>query len=263
MELKGEGLQVSFGERVLFYGIDFCFSGGELIFLLGKNGAGKTTFLRTLLGMQRPEKGQIFYDGAGLAQMKPLLRSRRMAYMPQKQSGAEEGTVEDYVLLGLTPYLSYFGVPGKKERQRAHQVLEEFQLSHLKHRSVKSLSGGERQLVNFAKAHIQNADWLLLDEPLAGLDFVRQHLFLQQLKDYQRRVEKSILMTAHDPNMALRYGDRILLLHEGRLLTAAVRTEADFAGHLLQVLNAAYGNHLQLIEKEGQSFFDWKEEPYA
>ena len=124
-------------------------------------------------------------------------------------------TVEEYVLLGAVPYLSFGAVPGRGWRARVAAVLSEMELSALAGCGMGEISGGERQRAALAQVLLTQAPFLLLDEPTAHLDVRRQHEFLQRLRGLSAQQGKGILVSVHDPNLALRYAERVAVLSKG------------------------------------------------
>ena len=263
MKIRVENASVSFGKKEILQGISISLPEKELVMVIGPNGCGKTTFLRLLMGFQKPQSGMVFYNDISLQDHTVLEKSRKMAYMPQNPRRQEDDEVFDYVLLGVTPYLNYFSLPGKEEKEQAEQVLAELGLSEFKNRRMGTLSGGEQQMVNFARARMQNTPWLILDEPMASLDYSRQLEFMHRLVEYEKRYGQGILMSVHDPNFALRYADRVIVMGYGKIEGIVSRRENEFENKLTGILNKSYDGHLQLIEKEDYHFYYWKEETHV
>lgn len=263
MKIRVENASVSIGKKVILKEICISLPEKELVMVIGPNGCGKTTFLRMLMGFQKPESGSVFYDDKALVDHTVLEKSRKMAYMPQNPRRMEDDEVFDYVLLGVTPYLKYFSLPGKEEKGRVKEVLAELGLDGFKNRRMGTLSGGEQQMVDFARARMQNTPWLILDEPMASLDYNRQHEFMHRLVEYEKRYGQGILMSVHDPNFALRYADRVIVMGQGEIHGIVSRREDGFENKLTGILNRSYEGHLQLIEKEDYHFYYWKEETHV
>ena len=180
---------------------------------------------------------------------------KQKAYLHQNHSRTEADAVFDYVLLGVTPYRNYFSLPGKEEKALAELVLAELGLGGFKNRRMGTLSGGEQQMVDFARARMQHTPWLILDEPMASLDYNRQHEFMHRLVEYEKRYGQGILMSVHDPNFALRYADRVIVMGQGMIQGIVSRMEDGFENKLTGLLNRSYEGHLQLIEKDDNYFY--------
>ena len=174
--------------------------------LLGRNGCGKTTLLKTTLGLCTPEQGQILFDGQALGAMKRQQRAQVAAYVPQElQFGALR--VYDAVLAGR---VSRFGIqPGAADRTAAEAALAE--------RNVQTLSGGERQKVAIARALAQEPKLLVFDEPTGNLDVANEQRILRQARRLARTRGMTVLCTLHDLNQAMAYGDRLFLMRDGQV----------------------------------------------
>ena len=195
-----------------------CLRKGELVVLLGPNGAGKTTLLRCILGSCSSSRGEIRFAGRSLATFSLREKARLLAYIPQSYQPVFPYTVLEFVLLGRTPYLGFFSSPGKRDRIRAREILQKLGLESFEGRRVTELSGGERQRVLLARALLQEARILLLDEPTANLDLQHQVKIMTLIRQMTRERGLTVMATLHDPNLALSFADRVLLIKEGRLL---------------------------------------------
>lgn len=190
---------------------------GEVCCLLGPNGTGKTTLMRCILGLLRPTAGEVLIGGSPAGQLSDRELARRVAYVPQQSSSPFQFTALDIAVMGRTPYLPLTAVPGRADREAARAALEQVGIAHLADRSFTSLSGGERQLALFARALVQQADLLVLDEPTAALDYGNAARILSLVTDLGRS-GRTVLMSSHHPDHALGYADRAILLRDGRLL---------------------------------------------
>ncbi len=187
---------------------------GQVGVLLGRNGCGKTTLLRTTLGLCTPERGQVAFDGQALSGMKRRQRSRVAAYVPQDlQFGALR--VYDAVMAGR---VSRFGIqPGAEDRTAVDAALEDMELTALAERNVQQLSGGEKQKVAIARALAQEPRLLVFDEPTGNLDVANEQRILRQARRLARTRNITVLCTLHDLNQAMAYGDRLFLMQGGRI----------------------------------------------
>ena len=187
---------------------------GQVGVLLGRNGCGKTTLLKTTLGLCTPEQGQILFDGQALGAMKRQQRAQVAAYVPQElQFGALR--VYDAVLAGR---VSRFGIqPGAADRTAAEAALADMDLTALAERNVQTLSGGERQKVAIARALAQEPKLLVFDEPTGNLDVANEQRILRQARRLVRTRGMTVLCTLHDLNQAMAYGDRLFLMRDGQV----------------------------------------------
>ena len=158
-------------------------------------------------------------------------------------------------MLGAAPYLKWGEVPGESHRRQAEAALELLGISHLAKRQLDRMSGGERQLAALARALVQNAPLLLLDEPTASLDVKRQQDFLQTLQKAVKSERKAALLSVHDPNLALNYGDGVLVLRNGKI--KLLSASPNFGEQLCQILKPLYGDNFTL---SADGYFYWKTE---
>jgi len=218
MILSGHDLTIGYPDRVVGSGLDVSLKTGEVLALLGPNGGGKTTLLKTLLGLLAPKAGHVKLSSKALSQYSMLERARLLAYVPQVHAGTFAFTVETVVLMGRSAHGNLFSRPSNHDRAVTHAALERFGIAHLSQRAYTMISGGERQLVLLARALAQEPQFIILDEPTASLDFGNQGKVLREIRALAASGH-GVLFTTHDPNHALRAADRALLLRDGTALS--------------------------------------------
>lgn len=224
-DLAVESLSFARGGATVLDGVSFVMAPGEMVALLGPNGAGKTTLLRLVLRLLRPRSGQVLLGGRPIAGMTRRTLATHLAYVPQGHGVAFPYRVRDVVALGrlaggamLAP-----AVPAA-DRAAAEGAMARLAIGHLADRSYAALSGGERQAVLIARALVQGARLLVLDEPETGLDYGQQ----QRLSDLLRQLAAEgygILATTHDPLRAARTFSRAILMREGRIVADGAAAE--------------------------------------
>ena len=214
MILSGHDLTIGYADLTVGRRLDVKLETGEVLALLGPNGGGKTTLLKTLLGLIKPKAGEVRLDGRPLAGVSIRERARKVAYVPQVHIGTFAFTVETVVLMGRTAHGNLFSRPSTHDREVAAAVLERFGIARLSQRPYTMISGGERQLVLLARALAQEPQFIVLDEPTASLDFGNQGKVMAEIKALAASGH-GVLFTTHDPNHALRAADRAYLLRAG------------------------------------------------
>jgi iron complex transport system ATP-binding protein len=214
MSLAGRDLTIGYSDRVVGRGLNVALERGEVLALLGPNGGGKTTLLKTLLGILPPRAGEVAIGGRSLARISIRERARLIAYVPQVHVPTFAFTVESVVLMGRTAHGNLFSRPSTLDRMVTGRMLDRFGIAHLAPRPYTMISGGERQLVLLARALAQEPQFVVLDEPTASLDFGNQGKVMREIRALAA-AGHGILFTTHDPNHALRAADRAYLLRAG------------------------------------------------
>jgi iron complex transport system ATP-binding protein len=231
--LEVHGLSFAYGEQNILNGISFTTYAGDLVALLGPNGVGKSTLFRCILGFLKGYTGSISLAGKDIRQLSALQLARMVAYIPQSSTQVFDYTVLELVLLGVAPRLKLLAVPGKKENDAARSVLSELGIDHLRHRGCGQISGGEYQLVLLARALLQRARILLMDEPTANLDYGNQYRVMERITKLAHR-DFTVILSTHDPNQVLLHANRSLIVQQGRIFAdgapTAVMTEQALSG---------------------------------
>ncbi len=250
--LRLQGVSV-FLEKTVIFDVTFCVYPGHLCVLLGPNGAGKTTLMRALDGLLPLAKGDVFVAGRDMKALSRRELSRRVAYVPQLHQGVFSYSVEDFVVMGRAPHLPLFGSPGKEDREMVHSILDSLNIIHLAKRDYLQLSGGERQLVLLARGLIQEPEILLLDEPTAHLDFSHKYKIMDTVRGLVREKNLCALVSLHDPNLALEFGDQVLVLDEGTVKADLRRNEEGFLRNLEKALQEVFGDGIGIAETGGKA----------
>lgn len=196
--------------------VSFSISSGEMIAFLGKNGAGKTTLLRIIPSFLTPLGGDVLIDGVSVRSMSLQDKAKAIAYIPQFSQTAFAYTVRESVLMGKSPHISLFNKPSKNDERRALEILEELGILALADRPTNKISGGERQLVLIARALMQDAKLLILDEPTSFLDYSNQLLVLEKTYELVKK-GYACLYSTHNPDLALAYSTRVLAMDKGKI----------------------------------------------
>jgi len=223
-------LSVRLGGRQILDNISFSVASGQVVGLIGANGAGKSTALKAVLDIISPDAGRISVDGVATAAMPARDRARKLAYVPQGAPVHWPLTAERLVGLGRTPHLTPWQDLRDEDNQVIRRAMEATDSWHLKDRLANTLSGGERSRVLLARTMAVGAPYLLADEPTASLDPLHQIQVMDIMRAEARR-GVGVLIVLHDLSFALRYCDHLVLLHAGGVLAqgapADVLTDAN------------------------------------
>ena len=203
--------------RTILEDVSFAFDRGECLCLLGPNGTGKTTLLKCLFHEQHPEQGKIMLDGKEIRYMSPRERASRLAYVSQSSRMSFPYSVEEVVLMGRIAHMRLGNAVSKEDRRIAWEMMEKLGIQRMAGENFQILSGGERQMVLIARALTQQADYLILDEPTAALDYCNQVRILDMIRNLSRD-GYGILMTSHFPDHAFLVCNKAVLLKGGHVL---------------------------------------------
>jgi iron complex transport system ATP-binding protein len=203
-------------EQRIIDGISISVKRGEFVGVIGPNGAGKTTLLRLMIGVLPPTEGEILLEGRRLQEIRFRERARRVSYLGQETTTVFPYPVLDILLMGRYPFLGRFRRESESDLEKVRRALAYVGLNGFEERYFNELSGGERQLVLFAKILVQETDLLLLDEPTSNLDIKHQDQFFSMASELSRE-KKAVVAAVHNLNIASQYCTRLILLHRGRV----------------------------------------------
>jgi iron complex transport system ATP-binding protein len=240
------GVGIAYESEVVVSRLDLTISSGEWLALIGPNGAGKTTILRAIARLVAHE-GEISSGGESVASLSGRELARRVAMVMQEPHMPEGMSVSQYVMLGRSPHLTYFGKEGRADHRVVAEILERLSLDRLAARPLDHLSGGERQRAAIARALAQQAPILLVDEPTSSLDVGRQQEVLELIDALRSEQGLTVIAAMHELTLAGQYADRVALLVGGKLVAigapSEVLTEPAIANH--------YHAHVQVLSLNG------------
>ncbi len=229
----------------VLHGIDLALPAGRWTSIVGPNGAGKSTLLRVLAGLLACQ-GEVFLQGRGIGTLHIKERARRMSWLGQNESAADDLMVYDVVMLGRLPHQPWLAPPSEADRIAVEQALHTTQAWEWRERPLGQLSGGERQRVLLARALAVQADVLLMDEPLANLDPPHQTdwlLLVRALVD----AGKTVISVLHEISLAL-HADEMVVMNAGRVTHQGAC--ADAATH--RALEQVFGGRIAVRSLDGQ-----------
>lgn len=215
--LCATGLEAGYGQTPILKDLAFEVPSGGITAIVGANACGKSTLLRCLARLLRPERGQVLLDGRSVRDIPTRDLARRLGLLPQSPLAPDGITVADLVSHGRHPHQGLLSRWSRADDMAVADALEATRTADLAERAVDELSGGQRQRVWIAMALAQETDILLLDEPTTFLDIAHQVEVLDLLVDLNRSRGTTIVMVLHDLNLAARYADHLVAMRDGRL----------------------------------------------
>ena len=234
IDLRLTDVSVSFNGRKAVKGVGISVAARSWVALIGPNGAGKSTLLKAVAGLV-DYTGTIEVESREASGISRRLLSQLVAFLPQRPVLPEGVTVADYVAIGRTPYVPYWGTESVEDREVVAKVLACLDLEALASRDIDSLSGGETQRVVLARALAQESQVLLLDEPTSALDVGHQQQVLELIDELRLEQGLTVLAALHDLTLAGEFADRLVLLDRGEVVSEGsaveVLTEERIARH--------------------------------
>lgn len=218
--------------KIIAKGLNASIEAGELTCLLGSNGIGKSTLLRTIAAFQPKIQGEIIVRGRKIESYKEQDFSKIVGVVLTERVDAHNMTVFEMVSLGRSPYTGFWGRMSGADHQAVMRAIEQVRIGNLRHRMIHSLSDGERQKTMIAKALAQETPIIILDEPTAFLDFPSKVDMMQLLHRLSREMQKTIFLSTHDLELALQIADKIWLLDDQHSLHIGTPEDLALTGQL-------------------------------
>jgi len=242
--IQVKNLTHAYGDLPVLRNITFSVQKGDFYIIIGPNGSGKTTLMKFLARILKSPGGHLEILGLPLDQYTRKALARIIAFVPQTIPVDFPFTVTEIVLMGRSPYLGMLGLEQEKDLEIAREAIAFTGLEHLAHRKLDQLSGGEQQRVFIARAICQQPQVILLDEPTASLDLAHQVRLMDLMEKLQQEMGVTVVMVSHDVNLAAMYGNRLLLINEGRIVCQGVPDEVL----TFEILEDVYGCTLLIDE---------------
>ena len=230
---------------------------GQITGLIGPNGCGKTTLLKTAAGLLALQRGEIFLGDRLISDIGRKEVARKIAYLPQHRE-VPEMSVEMLVSHGRYPYLGWNKQLRDKDKEAVERALFQTGLTQARHREIKHLSGGERQKAYLAMMLAQETDWLLMDEPTTFLDIRYQLEILDMMKAW-RDDGKGVLSVFHDLDQAFRFCDTIVLMQNGRIVCTGTPEKVFESGQIGEV----FGVDVLCVEDKGRKIYHFQRKKAA
>lgn len=210
--LTAKQLSIGYGKKVLHQNMMIQLNAGEMVVLIGPNGGGKSTLIRTLSGLQKPLHGTIIIDNTSINKLKSAQRAKQIAVVLTDSISTQSLTVTQLVEMGRFPHTNWAGKLKEKDKQLVKKSIEQVNLTHKANRFYSELSDGEKQRVMIAKALAQDTPIIFLDEPTAHLDLPNTIDIMLLLRQLAHKTGKAILLSTHQLELALQIADKLWLL---------------------------------------------------
>jgi iron complex transport system ATP-binding protein len=215
MQLQATQLSIGYGAaQVVFGDISFTAATGEMVALLGVNGIGKSTLLRTLTGLQRSVGGSVTIAGRELNSIPAQERARLISIVLTERLLVDNILVHEFIALGRMPYTNWLGQLTSADQQEVAHIIDVMKLAKLQHKLFNELSDGEKQKVLIARALCQQTPVVILDEPTAFLDFRSKKEILELLAGVTRQLNKIVILSTHDVEAALQHCNKCWVMTE-------------------------------------------------
>lgn len=234
------GYSKQHSENILLKELTLNTQKGKLISIIGRNGIGKSTLIKTIAGIQKPLAGAIFIDGSNIHTIEPKLLAGKISIVYTDTIDAENLSVHGLIAMGRYPYLSWLGILSNEDEKVIEKAISLTGIGHLKNRNVFSLSDGERQKVMIARAISQDTPLVLLDEPTSHLDIAGRLDVFITLKKLCTQENKTILLSTHQLDCALQFSDEIWLLNSEQKLISGTPKDSLITDALAIEFNSAH-----------------------
>lgn len=261
MRMDVSGITQGYDGRPIIQDISFSARSGEMISIIGPNGCGKSTLMKTLCGIRRPMSGSISIDGICLSQFKGRELARTIGYVPQSFVYAGFSSVYDTVLMGRRPYMEWSY--SDEDLTAAAEAMIMMNVGGYVDRYVNELSGGQMQRVIIARAIAQNPEFYVFDEPTSAFDLRNQMDMMRMMRGIIRKKDACLLVALHDLNLALRYSDKVIVMADGRMHSFGPPGEVITASMIKDVyrvsadiIDGRRGPYIQPYDDDGDMFLD-------
>jgi iron complex transport system ATP-binding protein len=216
--LQAKHVDIAYGEQIIVKQLHLTIPTGKITALVGANGSGKSTILKTLARIIKPKDGAVFLDGKSIHSQSTKEVAKQLAILPQNPTAPDGLTVSELVGYGRFPHQKGFGSLTREDKRIIHWAIEVTGIAEFCDRPVEQLSGGQRQRAWIAMALAQQTDFLFLDEPTTFLDMAHQLEVLELLYKLNQEEQRTIVMVVHDLNHAARYAQHMIAIKKGKVV---------------------------------------------
>ncbi len=244
LQVKNLGFEYISGHKI-FHDVNFTLESGEVLSILGTNGAGKSTMLNCIANLYKPTEGEILLDGVPMSSMKMNDVAKVIGYVPQVHRPSFAFSVREFVVMGRTPYIGAFTKPKARDYEIAEKAMDRMGISYLENKVFTELSGGEQQLVMLSRVLTQEPEVILLDEPTNHLDYGNQYRTMNMIRTLSSE-GYTVLMTTHNPDHAIMLDGKVAILNSEGVLGVGMAADAITS----ETLTNLYGLNVDMVYNE-------------
>lgn len=237
MSFYAEHTDIAYGKRIIVEDLSVEIPAGKITALIGANGSGKSTILKTMCRLMAPVRGQIVLDGKAIHSQPTKELAKRLSVLPQNPEAPEGLTVKELISYGRSPHKAGFGRLNQKDEEIIARAMKVTSITEFAQRPLDQLSGGQRQRAWIAMCIAQDTDIMFLDEPTTFLDMAHQLEVMKLLKKLNEEFGRTIVMIVHDLNHATRFADHIIAIKAGKIVSQGTPQEVVTA----QVCREVFG----------------------
>ena len=235
--ISTKNLNISYGNLDIVKDLNLDIPKGKITTIIGSNGCGKSTILKTIARIIQPKSGDIFVNNINIKQQSPKELAKTMAVLPQSPQAPSGLTVEELIAYGRFPHQKGFGKMRKEDNDIVTWALQSTGIEEFRDRPIEALSGGQRQRAWIAMALAQQTDILILDEPTTYLDLAHQLEILKLLEELNRKQGTTIVMVIHELNNAARFADHMIGVKKGKVICQGSAEEVMTKENLKELFN--------------------------
>jgi ABC-type cobalamin/Fe3+-siderophores transport system ATPase subunit len=250
--IKLENIYSGYNKIEIIKNINIAFKEGSITSIIGKNGCGKTTLLRTAANLLKPFRGKIAIEGRDISDFPDNELAKKISFLPQLRI-VPNITAFNLVMHGRYPYLGFSRIPQKHDKEIVERAIEEMSLNNFINKNIRELSGGQRQKVYLAMILAQNTDIIFLDEPTTYLD-INHQLEILQIINKLKQMGKTIAMVLHDLSNALAYSDQVCLMNNGEIIIYDTPQAVYDSKEIDRIFNV-YSQQIAVGERKNQYVF--------
>lgn len=241
--LKTSHLDIAYEDRLIVQDLNISIPQGKITALVGANGSGKSTILKTMARILQPKGGSVLLDGKSIHKQSTREVAKQLAILPQNPTAPEGLSVYELISYGRFPHQKGFGGLKEQDRKIIEWAIEATRMSEFSDRALEQLSGGQRQRAWIAMALAQETDILFLDEPTTFLDMAHQLEVLQLLEELNAESNRTIVMVVHDLNHAARYAHHMIAIKKGQAVAVGAPEEVVTS----EVLREVFGIEADIV----------------